>query len=157
MRSLSITEEQIRNSIKNSGSMAEAAKVLTISFSSFKRYARKYKLYNPNQGGKGLPGEVPSTKILLDEILQGKHPAYQTNKLRIRLIKEGKKLPQCEKCGLDEWQGQIIPLELHHFDGNKRNHKIRNLQMLCPNCHAQTDTYCGKNIKRPSGEIGRTR
>ena len=30
-------------------------------------------------------------------------------------------------------------------DGDSKNNKLDNLRFLCPNCHAQTDTYCGKN------------
>ena len=55
---------------------------------------------------------------------------------------------KCEKCGLQEWQGQNIPLQVHHIDGNHYNNVIDNLQILCPNCHAQTDTYAGKNKNR---------
>lgn len=51
----------------------------------------------------------------------------------------------CEKCGRIEWEGQRIPLCVHHIDGDHINNKIENLQVLCPNCHAQTDNYCGKN------------
>lgn len=57
---------------------------------------------------------------------------------------------KCEKCGLQEWQGQKIPLQVHHIDGNHYNNIIDNLQILCPNCHAQTDTYAGKNKNRVS-------
>ena len=52
---------------------------------------------------------------------------------------------RCEKCNQEEWQGQRIPLCIHHIDGNHINNEIENLQILCPNCHAQTDNYCGKN------------
>lgn len=51
----------------------------------------------------------------------------------------------CEKCKRTEWEGQRIPLCVHHIDGNHINNEIENLQVLCPNCHAQTDNYCGKN------------
>lgn len=57
---------------------------------------------------------------------------------------------KCEKCGLTEWQNDIIPLQVHHIDGNHYNNIIENLQILCPNCHAQTDTYAGKNKNRIS-------
>ena len=57
---------------------------------------------------------------------------------------------KCEKCGLTHWQGQEIPLQVHHIDGNHYNNVIDNLQILCPNCHAQTDTYAGKNKHRTS-------
>lgn len=52
---------------------------------------------------------------------------------------------QCEDCGLSEWNGKEIPLQVHHKDGNGLNNLLDNLQLLCPNCHAQTDNYCGKN------------
>ena len=53
----------------------------------------------------------------------------------------------CESCGLSEWCGKPIPLELDHIDGNPYNHKLENLRLLCPNCHAQTPTYRSKNRK----------
>ena len=54
---------------------------------------------------------------------------------------------KCENCGCDgNWQGGIISLELHHKDGDNTNNELNNLQYLCPNCHALTDTYRGKNI-----------
>ena len=71
----------------------------------------------------------------------------QTNKIRIKLFRDGLKEEQCERCKLKEWQGVRIPLELHHKDGNKKNNNLSNLEILCPNCHALTDTYRGKNIK----------
>lgn len=53
---------------------------------------------------------------------------------------------KCAKCGLKEWQGQPIPLEVHHIDGNEFNSDLSNLEIVCPNCHALTDNYKGKNI-----------
>jgi hypothetical protein len=84
-------------------------------------------------------------KIPLSEILEGKHPHYQTNKLRGRLISEGYKEDKCELCGLTEWNGFKISKQLDHIDGNSHNHLLSNLRIICPNCHAQTDTWCGKN------------
>ena len=52
---------------------------------------------------------------------------------------------QCECCKLTKWNGKDIPLQVHHKDGDGLNNLLENLQLLCPNCHAQTDTYCGKN------------
>lgn len=54
---------------------------------------------------------------------------------------------KCENCGLTEWQGQKAPLEVHHIDGDELNSVLGNLQVLCPNCHALTNNYKGKNQK----------
>lgn len=59
------------------------------------------------------------------------------------IIKNGH---MCSVCKLSEWNNQKIPLELEHIDGNSTNNSLNNLTILCPNCHAQTKTYKGKNI-----------
>ena len=79
-------------------------------------------------------------------------------KQRIAEWKAGGKLPKgtvkrylseqkqgCWCCGITEWQGKDIVLELEHIDGDSTNNTVENLSLLCPNCHSQTDTYKGKN------------
>lgn len=107
----------------------------------------KLGVYKPNQGGKGT-SKPNSRKIPLDKILEGLYPQYQTNKLRIRLINEGIKEEKCEQCGITNWNGKKLSFELEHKDGNSSNHKLENLEILCPNCHSQTPTYRGKNTKQ---------
>jgi len=90
--------------------------------------------------GSGKGAMIPTA-----EILEGKHPQYQTNKLRKRLLKEGIKEDKCEECGITCYNNKPIVMHLDHIDGNSRNHNLNNLRLLCPNCHSQTDTWCGKN------------
>ena len=66
--------------------------------------------------------------------------------LRKRIMLEQK--GHCNKCGLNEWQGEPIALELEHKDGDNQNNSRDNLECLCPNCHATTDTWRGRNIKK---------
>ena len=54
---------------------------------------------------------------------------------------------QCECCKNTKWLEQLIPLEVHHLDGDSMNNTLENLQLLCPNCHAQTDNYRNRNSK----------
>lgn len=68
--------------------------------------------------------------------------------LRAKLIRDGIKENKCEICGVHEWQGQTLPLELHHKDGNHFNNALENLQILCPNCHAIQGGNSGANIGR---------
>lgn len=52
----------------------------------------------------------------------------------------------CNGCGLGEWRGQPLTLELEHKDGNTENNLRENLECLCPNCHSQTPTWRGRNV-----------
>ena len=55
---------------------------------------------------------------------------------------------QCAFCGNEgEWIGKPIALELDHIDDDNTNNELDNLRFLCPNCHATTSTYRGKNKK----------
>lgn len=141
-----ITEQQFIDICNTSSSMASACATIQLHFTTFKRYAVKLGCYNKNQGGKGKAKDR-EYGCSLNDILDGKHPQYQTYKLKNRLISEGIKHNICEICGISEWNNKPLNMELDHIDGNKTNHNINNLQILCPNCHAQTPTYRAKNIK----------
>lgn len=141
-------EEQYRLACETSLTMAEAAAKLGVHFNTFKTHAKKFGLYNPNQGGKGKskPKVDGAGKFPLSDILDGKYPEYQTFKLKNRLIAEGLKQNICEECGISEWQGKSLKCELDHIDGDRTNHRLENLRILCPNCHSQTSTFRAKNI-----------
>ena len=79
----------------------------------------------------------------LEEYLNG--VPIQSHKLKLRLIAEGLKQHKCECCGIKEWNNKPAPIELDHINGNHHDNRLENLRLLCPNCHAQTETYRGKN------------
>ena len=129
---------------KSSNSMAEAASRLGLHFNSFKKRACELGCYQPNQAGIGITKSKPW--IPLKEIIEDNlHPHYQTYKLKRRLLAKGIKKNQCERCGISDWNGEKISMELHHIDGNRTNHCFDNLIILCPNCHSQTTNYRSKN------------
>jgi len=88
---------------------------------------------------------VPARPI--SEILQ-KGVVFQSYKLKKRLFEEGLKERKCEKCSSTEWLGKPMPLELDHINGDSTDNRIENLRILCPNCHALTETYRGKKLAK---------
>ena len=58
----------------------------------------------------------------------------------------------CQICGWHEvnpYTG-LVPLQIHHIDGDCTNNREENLQLLCPNCHSLTENFgiLNKNSKR---------
>lgn len=71
-----------------------------------------------------------------------KGTSYSSSVLRNKLIKAGvKTFQKCENCGITEWDGKPIVIQLHHKDGDRTNNELDNIAELCPNCHSQTDNY----------------
>lgn len=99
--------------------------------------------WNKGERYKQIKFATPLNEILVE------NSTYQSFKLKNRLLKEGIKEYKCEnpECGLTEWLGKPIPLELHHINGDNTDNRLENLILLCPNCHALTDTYRAKNKK----------
>ena len=71
--------------------------------------------------------------------------------LKGRLLAEGFKENRCECCGLRDWMGEPLAMALHHINGDGSDNRLENLAMLCPNCHAQTPNFSGRNRRlRPA-------
>jgi ssDNA-binding Zn-finger/Zn-ribbon topoisomerase 1 len=81
-------------------------------------------------------------KTPLGEILVKNSTYLYTTKLKRRLVGGGLLDYECEKCGISEWQGKDLTLQLDHINGKSRDNRLENLRLLCPNCHSQTDTFC---------------
>jgi hypothetical protein len=103
--------------------------------------SKKYEDITNN--AKTLFKKLPLEEILIED------SNYDSSKLKKRLIEAGLKEDRCEECGIgNEWNGKPLTLQVHHINGNHRDNRIGNLQILCPNCHSQTENYGSKNIKK---------
>ena len=97
-----------------------------LDFSQMKENAKKKERIN----------ELPFGEVFK----KGTH--YSSSVLRNKLIKAGiKTFEKCEECGITEWNGKPIVIQLHHKDGDNTNNEIDNIAELCPNCHSQTENY----------------
>jgi hypothetical protein len=139
---IKINDNQIIDIYKQNYTLHEAASKLNVTVITLWRRAKKLNLAWKEKNYRGTNN---GSKIPIQEILDGKHPDYQTFKLKNRLIQDNIKINKCEVCGIIDWNTKPLTMQLDHIDGNPHNHKLDNLRMICPNCHGQTETWCGKN------------
>jgi len=148
------TDEEFIAIVKESVSIRQALEKLGLkpaggNYKSFHNKVKSLNLDISHFTGQGWnKGKTLGPKRNIEEYLTNKHP-IQSYKLKNRLLSEGYFEHKCYKCDLTEWNNEPIPIELEHIDGNNSNNNLDNLTILCPNCHAQTSTYRGKNIKTP--------
>ena len=148
-----VTDKEFIEIVRNSLSIAEVIRKCNGvpaggNYRSIKKRIAQLNLDTSHFTGQGWNvGErfkSPVKAKPLVEILT-ENSFYQSYKLAKRLLKEGIKERKCECCGSTTWLDKDIPLELHHINGDNTDNRLENLQLLCPNCHAMTDNYRGKN------------
>jgi hypothetical protein len=139
---IKVSDADVIKAYNSKLTLHEAASFLGVTVITLWRRAKKLNLAWKD---KNYRGTNSGTKIPLQEILEGKHPDYQTFKLKNRLIADKVKMNKCEVCSISEWNNRALIMQLDHIDGDPHNHRLENLRMICPNCHCQTPTWCGKN------------
>lgn len=97
------------------------------------------------KSGKIIPHYSPV--IPIEELLVDGRMTSRGH-LKNRLAKEGYSTDKCWKCGISEWQGEPLSMHLHHINGKNMDNRVENIQILCPNCHSQTDTFAGRNARK---------
>jgi hypothetical protein len=152
MKLLKYTEEQLREAVELSLSYRQVMEKLGIkaaggNYATIRKAIEYFQIDASHFIGQAWnKGRTYAPKqVIEDYFVIGKQ--VQTNRLRKRLLSEKIFEHKCQICERTEWNDKPIPLELHHKDGDHLNNLLENLQLLCPNCHAFTDTYRGKNKK----------
>lgn len=146
------TIEELKTAVCKSQSVCQVLKLLNLkpaggNYQTLKNRFRTLNIDTSHFIGKTFNRGKTWVAFPIERYLSNEIP-ISSHKLKIRLIKEGKLQPICASCKLIEWLGEPIPLELDHKNGIHDDNIFSNLQLLCPNCHAKTPTYRGKNIKR---------
>ncbi len=98
--------------------------------------------YSGNMGGKG----IKSNGKRIPALEYAKTHGCKSADLKKKLIEEGYIEDVCVECGNEgEWNNKPIILELDHINGDRFDNRLKNLRILCPNCHSQTPTFRGRN------------
>jgi 5-methylcytosine-specific restriction endonuclease McrA len=127
--------------VKRSSSYKEVSERLGIKRYTVTKYIKNYDIdishFRPGRG----------RLLTKDEVLL-KNSKIRRGTVRNVIIRENLIEYKCGKCGQGpEWNGSELSLQLDHRDGDPSNNELSNLRFLCPNCHSQTSTYCGRNYK----------
>jgi hypothetical protein len=85
---------------------------------------------------------MPLAKLLVADTYRSRH------NVKLRLLGEGLKENRCEQCGITDWRGEPLAMALHHANGDGLDNRLENLQLLCPNCHSQTENFAGRGRRR---------
>jgi 5-methylcytosine-specific restriction endonuclease McrA len=135
---------ELLNAVEASQSMAEVVRRLGLNKSSTTYATLKKDFAHHNiqpQFKKRSRNTIPYTF----EEMFCENSTCDRSTLRNRIIKEEIFKYECSECGIIDWNTKPLTMQLDHIDGNPHNHKLDNLRMICPNCHGQTETWCGKN------------
>lgn len=146
-----VSDEEFKQIVQESNSYSDCLRALGLgtrggsSTDTLKRRIKELECSIEHFGEKDIS---PNAKYTLEEILVENSSYAGISRLKLRLVNENKLEYKCAICGIDEWLGKPLSLQLDHINGINNDHRLENLRFLCPNCHSQTDTYAGKNKGR---------
>jgi len=162
MKSKIYTEDQFIDAVRLSYSIASVLRMVGLrpvggNYDVAHRKIKELNLDTSHFTGSGhLKGKThgwAKKTPLCDVLIKEFNGGISTHKLKLRLIREGLLQRKCYRCGINEWFGKQLSLELEHKNGDRHDNRIENLEILCPNCHSLTSTYRGKGIKNRHSKL----
>ena len=147
-----LTDEQFVNLLKNSTTISEVLFKLgyTVKGNSWGFSQVKQRMIDLNLDfsifkGKESIYKNTAVKAITPEMLLKDNCKHTRSVLRRCILKYNLLPYKCDICGVTEWNGKTLSLELDHINGKNNDNRLENLRFLCPNCHSQTSTYGSKN------------
>lgn len=151
MKKITYTKELLEGLAKNCYSFAELCRRLGLKPEGSNPKTVRKKMNEFNVDYSHFTGKNwninPNNPVYRGKYLPNlcEHSSLSSSNTKTLVYKLGLKENKCDICGLSEWQEKPIQCELHHINGDSTDNRIENLQILCPNCHSQTDNFRSKN------------
>lgn len=151
------SDDQIKSSVENANSLREACKNLGLcgAGSGYSAIVKRIKKLKLNLDHFDVHKKLQLKKlhedriIPFDKILIENSPYNNTVLLKKRLLAANLLEEKCYICNLSSsWNNQPLVLQLDHINGIRADNRLENLRILCPNCHSQTPTFTGRNVKK---------
>ena len=151
MSKVSYTVEDVKQAVKDNKSIAGVLRQLGLrpvggNYRTVKRLIAENGMDFSHFTGQGWNVGLAfrPKQTLTDQDIFVENSSYKCSWRLREHYKRTTGINKCENCGLDSWQGEQIPLEIHHINGINADNRLDNLQLLCPNCHALTNNYRGR-------------
>lgn len=143
------TDEELRQVVAESTSFIEVQKRLGYSGKSGTTTETLKKVFDQkNIDYSHFKGHAWNKGLTKNENALTDYGTHNWRTIKEKLFQE--RGYRCECCGITEWNGKEIKLQVHHIDGNHNHNTRDNLMILCPNCHSQTDNWtykkCGNKV-----------
>ena len=145
------TDEQFQEIVESSNSISEIASSLGYKSKGggvvkmIKDRIEKLSLDTSHFNPYSI-GSMKGKKYTSDDEIFVENSTYVNNtSLKKKLLKMNVIEYKCAICGISEWLGNSLSLQLDHINGNNKDNRLENLRLLCPNCHSQTSTFSGRN------------
>lgn len=152
------SKSNIQEAVNKSDSYSETLRLMNIPTSgrnadTLKRKIEEYNIAVSHFtfGNQYKRGTENQKYVKASEYLK-EGSTIKPSKLKLKLIKEGIKQNICENpdcpCKDGMWLNKVLVCQLHHINGDETDNRLENLMMLCPNCHSQTENYCGNAVEK---------
>jgi 5-methylcytosine-specific restriction endonuclease McrA len=144
-----ISDQEFISLVRSSLNISEVLFKLNCENDSWHISQTKKRMVDLGLTGYDFKDKQPKLKKTIDPKKVFCENSKHKNRFLRSYIRENNLIPyKCAKCGISEWNGKTLSLELNHINGIYTDNRLENLQFLCPNCHSQVDTFGARNSKK---------